>query len=287
MDRRRIGVTVVALVLLAALVVPGVLGRRVQGTATLAPPAPRPAAGQCLLDLSPSGRQPYPSARVGPCDGGQIGEIVGVHDISVDPLPCWADLTGYLGLPASVYRVDGWVVRLAAGTVVFGPDPGQRAAGQRWVGCAVRPPASTSQTLRYSGSVRNAFAGGRPPSPFALCAASAEDLLESGTISCAVPHGLETLGNRSTADEAVTQAVLDADCLALARILTVADDPTRGGQLEIRALAYGFGGADRPEQGLTHSRNSLATCVVTPADPGRRLGGTVLGLGGSAVPWVE
>ena len=85
MDRRTWGAVLVVVVIVAALTVPNVAGRRVEAAATRIPIADPPQVGDCLLE-DPTGTRSalaYSSieidaAMTGPCGEQNYGEVVSV-----------------------------------------------------------------------------------------------------------------------------------------------------------------------------------------------------------------
>jgi hypothetical protein len=295
-------------VLLAAVTVP-LATKTYPGSPVAAPQPGPPALGECLKFPST-----FPS-RFGGCSTDDWGEVSAVlpDAAAAAPLPggssaCSAPTNSYLGLDADG-RFPGlrgrWTPQAQISTGLVAPTSGQQAVGQTWLACVISPMVTPNSrqgpvTARFQGSLRNAFGGGTAPPTMASCAENPGVAPASGQgwpIVCSAPHNLEVLalgeptGSPSAADLAL-------DCSAIARTLLGGTDPTAGGltatavrlftdpqnsdtltlsdPVESSVISQKFGTVD----------DTPIACVLAPTDPGRRLGGPLLGLGSKAVPWV-
>jgi hypothetical protein len=279
MDRRWWGTAMVVLVLLVALVVPNLAGRRVDGAAIRVPIPGPPVVGQCLL-ADGSGQQSalnyaqvvVAAVPVGSCADATFGEVVSVtadhHDFPStvvnrmrrpEPLACQPIARRYVGWPTP----QGSATDGSAGVDPSpGPtgDPGD-ALGPWW-------PVSTgfvgllgpdiSQYLsgqgwiacvvypragEYAGTVRGGRAG-----PAAAAFGSCQDGAESAVqrrVSCRGPHDTEIFAIASTVD--ADSDVLTATCRELVMTATAMADPTAGGELAVDVMIRGsFGDSARP-----------------------------------------
>jgi hypothetical protein len=91
MDRRRWGFVLVIGVLLLALVVPNVSGRRIAGRSLAAPIAGPPQVGDCLTWPSPWGGPPISASRpvdAGDADGADADEPADGDRAAIPMVPC-------------------------------------------------------------------------------------------------------------------------------------------------------------------------------------------------------
>ncbi len=284
---------------------------RVAGSAAAAQVPGPPQPGDCLLEKPPAGNgwgyegKVYPALRMGPCQGPRWGEVISVvaggltattsvnttdvygSDVVENPVQtrCAQAQTAYLS--AGRPQVGKWYWKMG-GSAAVGPTARQRSAGQSWIACVITPD-SGSAAAQYLGSVRHVVVDGRLPGVFATCTATVQDVeseligkVPAALVSCDHPHRVEILGRISFLP-AITDEGLDQSCAELARWLTRMPDPTVGGLLAARGIAFhpdvttglpvpGVGG------------NGAATCIVEPVGD-RQLRGTLVGLGAGPVPW--
>ncbi|MET0863647.1 MAG: septum formation family protein [Nakamurella sp.] len=295
MDRRWWGAAVVALVLLSALILPGIAGARLTGSAQRAPIAGAPAVGDCLQN-DPTGRRAAfdsPGTRVfsgavGPCAERNFGEVVSVQDVDtfrgsstersavIDPAACQFPAADYLGWSEPDTPVDaaGWMPSALQNLVLFGPDSSQFRVGQRWLACVLLP-----RTAPYSGSMRDTRPG---PAIDALgsCRATANDTAD-GYVPCGDPHISEVFGVGAVGPADVPE-LLQA-CRGIITLEAGLADPTAGGSLSIWVEAGGSFG-DPAQRG--HVRKSAGKCTVA-ATGGRQLGASLLGVGDGPLPWAS
>lgn len=167
MGRRALGLVVLGVVLVVGLILPGVLGRSVPGTAVRPPLPGPPAVGDCVLDdprSSPTAEDYAPApvllVRTAPCDSTRYGEVVYVtldgdafpvttsDRISTPtPLACVPEIRAYLDAPG---RSDTEVLGVAG---LIGPSIWQRIDRQGWLACVVYGPRGPyARTVRGAGS---------------------------------------------------------------------------------------------------------------------------------------
>lgn len=293
MDRRRWGTLVVVLALLAALVVPAVVGRRVAGTASRVPVGDPPQIGDCLLaGLDESGSAlnfagvMVAAAPVGLCGDANYGEVVSVtpdwHSFpstvinrmgNPEPLACQRSARGYMG----------WDVQVdpAAALPGAGPDSGSVVIGDQGVPGRTlgywRPVTTEavgligpnlSQYLSgqtwiacvvfprfapYSGPVRGGSVG-NAAAAYGSCAGVAPQ-----EDSCVQPHVTEIFGVAPGGE--TDQAVLAASCRDLVVKASGMTDPTAGGALRISVLVGGTFGDSVPSE-------EPETASDAPVEPG-------------------
>jgi len=295
MDRRWWGAAVVALVLLSALVVPGLAGVRVTGSPQRLPVAGPPMVGGCLPTDPAASRGAFdaPGTRVfsgpvGPCDDRNFGEVVSTQDVdtfrgshpdrsALDPADCQRAAVDYLGWaepPDASGPASGWNSAALQNLVLFGPDATQYFGGQRWLACVLLP-----HTAPYPGSVR-----GTRPSPavdsLGTCRATANDTGDPA-VPCGEPHVSEVFGVGTVGPSEVPE-LLQA-CRELISREAGLTDPTAGGSLSIWVEAGGSFG-DPVQRG--RSGKSSGRCTVS-ATGGRQLTASLLGVRDGALPWAS
>ena len=298
MDRRWRGLLIglVAVVVLAVGVV--VAAPPLTGTPVTQPPPGPPAIGSCSTEqiypghtFGAGGTVQYTSLADAPCSGSWRAEVMAVSD-SAEPLPTCRPKTnacietafgpvslldpnqkhcndiarGYVGLPASGQLVRGWSVTAAVLGTLAGPNPRQRAAGQKWAACTIQDSANTSQPIApFTRSVRNAFDAYPVPADFAAC--GAPDPLP---ISCALPHAVEILGTTNTA---MLPTYLLPSCAALLTDRTKLANPAAVGiQAEVVP-------SDPSEESVDRS------CIAVVTTANRLLVGSLINVGAHPLPW--
>lgn len=306
MDRRAWGAVLVVVVIITALTVPNLAGRRVGGTAARIPVADPPQVGDCLLD-DPTGTKSVLdytsvdiySATTGTCGETNYGEVVSVtmdarsFPVSVanrlshpEPMACNPLVRGYFGWPdGDVGRGDGSTVDawrpVATETVgLIGPNLWQYLGRQNWLACVVYPRYGP-----YAGSIGRSFADRTAADAFALCLSDTETASRQ-SISCTVPHHTEILGWATVADSASDSPRLDDSCRQLAARITALPDPTSSGRLRIDATALrddGQGGWSTDQTAAAPRQQIACTLSAVGAD---RLAGTLTGIAGGALPWA-
>lgn len=295
----------VAAVLLAAIVAPNLLERRVAGQSTAKEIAQPPAAGDCvtgmadpwrLLDepaFSDVGLVDYPTAVTGSCDGLVVGEVVsvalsatppvliGVTEYLTEMSPCPIDAIGYTGSIAPVVQRPGgqpaivWSPRLNFQYTTVGPDRVQRAAGQHWSACVI----GAVDGLAYRGRLRDVLRVGAPPPEFGTCLSSPGPV-DRTQVPCGRPHQVEILGSTEPGPLPIARADLQQACQVFAGRAMRTADPTRDGAVGLRAV-----GATDP---------LVATTGDTPPDPfilciaeaqgGALFDGTLVGVADGPLP---
>lgn len=308
MHRRWGGVLILLAVGIVALVLPGLLGRQVSGSAVAVPvPAP-PRVGDCLV--APPDHSPASSAVIAPCAAERFGEVVtvteeprpaaatsrreGNEDAAVsadrDRQACSDAVLRYLGLAVGAdhegFVQSYWQPLAPLDMSIDQPSARQLAAGQHWRACDFYVHDHTGKSASYLGSARDGYGVGSPPDALAYCL-STGDLMTGQSVPCSEPHGAEAFGGTSTARPGLTAASLASSCAALAARLTRMPDPTAGGVLQVQATAvHSPTGTTQPGLAGPGGLTGFAACVLS-APSGRQLGGSVLALGSRPVPWAS
>lgn len=306
MTRRWWGAIIVAVVLVAAVVVPNVPGRRIAGDPVAGVVAGPPSTGDCvawMADPWPRFDRPapqiddvldYPTATTVACPGPDGGPIV-AEVVSVDPTAppparisatnylsqlaqCPIDAIGYTGSIAPVVDVGGGVSVVWAAQARFrytrvGPDRAQRAGGQHWSACLV----GADDGSPYDGRLRDVLTAGTLPPPFGSCL-TAPDPATAEPVACDHPHPAELLGTARIGPRPVTGEQLQQACVTFAGRSLRTADPTRRGAIGIR-VATPDGTA--PSTGPIVD-SSVSCLAVAPA--GTSFGRSLIGLADGPVP---
>ncbi len=309
MDRRTWGAVLVVVVIIAALTVPNLAGRRVEGIATRIPVADPPRVGDCLLD-DPTGNRSvlaYTSVQIhaattGACGGANYGEIVSVamdarsFPVTVvnrlshpEPMACDPLVRAYLGWPEDDVgpgdgsTADAWRPVATGSVGLIGPNLWQYLSRQYWLACVIYPRHGA-----YPGSIGRSFASRTAANAFALCLSDSDSGSESlQSMSCTVPHRTEILGWATLTDSQTQSATLNDTCRQLAAMVTALPDPTAGGRLSAGAVALqddGQGGWSTGPAGTSAPARQVA-CALTAGGPDR-LNATLIGIADGALPWA-
>lgn len=233
--RRRVGYGLLVLALIAALCLPGLLGRRSSGAATPAPPATPPVAGQCRAPVEKDVElDRLTGTALVDCSERHSAEIVAVRVFPTgapppDSASAVAVLAAVATCGAAVEQFVGAATTWQPGTPVppappetttqiTVPSRHQWASGQRWYACQVRP-APDALPIGYTGSVRQA-ATGDVPVAYGRCAS----VIGGAAVPCAEPHNAQKISLPVVSRDGI-------DCREVARRLTGSRDPSYGGQL--------------------------------------------------------
>lgn len=306
MTRRWWGAIIVAVVLAAAVVLPNVPGRRVAGEPLAGVVTGPPSAGDCVTwvaDPWPRFDRPapqtddvmaYPTATTGTCPSPDTGPIVG-EVVSVDPTTqpparisatdylsrlgqCPIDAIAYTGSIAPVVDVGTGVSVVWAAQPQFrytriGPNPAQRAQGQRWSACLVGAPDGSP----YDGRLQDVLTAGRLPSVFGRCLTSPDPAIAED-VACDRPHPVEVLGTARLGPRPVSDPDLQRACVVFAGRSLRTPDPTRGGAMAVTAVATG-GAA--PAAGPV--ADAFVTCLAV-ARPGTTFIRSLIGVADGPLP---
>jgi len=310
MDRRAWGAVLVVVVIIAALTVPNLAGRRVEGTASRVPVADPPRVGDCLLDDPTRTRSvlDYTSveiyaAQTGPCGQENYGEVVSVtmdarsFPVTVanrlshpEPMACNPLVRAYFGWPdGDIGRSDGgtadaWRPVATASIGLIGPNLWQYLGRQDWLACVVYP-----RDAPYAGLIGRSFEDRTAADAYALCLSDPQFDTESESpqsVSCSVPHRTEVLGWATVTDSASAAAALTDTCGQFAARITALPDPTAGGRLNVAAIALHDDGQGRwsaDPAGVGAAGQIACTLSAVGAD---RLAATLTGIADGALPWA-
>lgn len=314
MERRRAGLLIVVLVLLAAVVMPRFVGRQVIGFPTAAAVPGAPAIGDCLLEapspshgvVSSEGQAIYQDLRTSPCSGGRFGEIAAVlpHGLSVratrvaDDYGVFSfdDPNRHLCLTAMVDYLDRssgtsiWRPSITFESAPLRPTELQQRFGQDWVACAIFVTGRTGTVLHYTGTVRDNVGSGLAPDATPDCLSSKNYFVQH-PVDCTQPHPLEAFGLILTHDgaptgrggRATTELSIASACSTVVAAATGMPDPTGGGQLQVTAAAVHRASDGTFAPGLsTQDELGTATCVAIATSG--QLTGSLRGLGDGPVP---
>ena len=272
MDKRFLGVVLIALMAIGVVVVPGVLGRHLQGTPAPAVHVNAPLkVGECLapLDAPTELNTIVDVVPTVPCTEAHSAEVVLVGYI--DPVaypdrPTVAD-ADFINGPLSqecdqrAAKFLGWGaknplprIQVSFFTRLSIPGTLEWSLGQRWYACELMP-GVLDYPISYTGSAQDASLR-TPPSAFANCS----DGPGQTPISCDQPHHAEQLTRTYTSSSGTS-----GNCPDLAGRIIDTPDPTFGGQLAV--LARVQGGASECWVTTTSSRNLTATLINHGSGP--------------------
>lgn len=315
MGRRRTGLFLVLLVLVAAAAVPNFAGKELPGLAEIGPIPGPPAIGDCLLE--PTNDQGwrilnehpvYTKLKLGPCTGTRFGEVTAVirtglgvgvvrstgsgGDVAfADPnqLVCTKAVAAYVGSASSSGSnvANQWTLAFGFGFGAASPSELQVRFGQQWLACLTFATSESmtngdNRTVGYSGSVRNSFVTGAMPSVLGSCLATAEAIRP---MVCTQLHSAELFGSISTNPAGTTAALLSANCRALVGKYTRMPDPTDAGRLTVQVIAtHVIREKVFQTLGPPGDETGFATCVVSTTNAAQHLTGPLLGLATQVVP---
>ena len=307
-NQRRLGATIVALVLLGAAV-PNLSTHRVTGRPVAMLVAGPPSSGTCVITMADPWQaiaQPgqadhdvidYPTAVYGSCNRPIAGEVVSV-DVAASPsariaatdylneaTSCALDAIGYTGAIAPVVDQSAggpgivWEPAVAFQTTLVGPNSLQRDAGKHWSACIV----GSGNAQPYLGRLHNALTTGVLPPQFGSCWPSV-DLRGPEQSACDAPHAVELLGSTSLGGKPVSVTEIRRTCTIYASRALRNTDPTRHGAIRLEILDSDHSPAIvRPPNGPLH--DTYVACIAT-APNGRQFNGTLIGLGKRPLPLV-
>lgn len=311
--RRRAGVVVVALGLLAAVVVPLAAGRTIPGTPQAVPVPGPPVAGNCVgqqfnisgfMVVPQPGKYSYPEMTAGECNRSHYGEVVamiarpttptvqidlgGGFSVSDDNMDfCFKAAGGFLGLRTSTDEqllFGYWSLTAFPPVVPMKPTARQRAAGQHWLACVSylsKPVAVVdSPAVPYVGTLRAARTTGVGRDYLGSCPTVGWNRPDS--TDCRQPHHGEIFGTGSASKDVARTSVM-ASCAKLVGYITERPDLVGNGQLIINMEAEDSSGKVRT--GPTIPMDSSLQCgVLTTGD--RLLKGSLLAIGTNPIPWA-
>lgn len=314
-DRRRVGLLVVVLGLLAAVVVPNAIGRTIPGVALPVPVPGPPSAGDCvgqkfnpawyMIVAGPS-RYRYPELALGDCGQAHYGEVVSViarptkAKVVVDPgggisvddnniEACNETTANFLGLVdsagKSAFLFDYWSYTIHPAVVPLTSTVRQRAAGQQWLACTVylvnQPDVDGGSLIRYQGTLRDAESTGVGRDYLGYCPTEA-DWNQATSFSCPKPHHGEIFGSGGLSHD-VARATLTSSCRKLVEQVTKNPDLVRDGRLIVEVQVTDMNG--NTYKGATIPKRSNLQCGVVTTG-GRMLQGSLIAIGTEPIPWA-
>lgn len=298
---RRVGMLLLAVVMVLLIWAAAVHGRGLPGEPTAAPVPAAPRVGDCIqvnphdraAELYPAAA-PLPVLRSGDCSGLRYGEIVslldGVPDGADVPVgatrQCVESAFSYLGIPGPPPAPELPVgPAVSVWYTLAGPDDRQRAAGQSWVACVVFLPPSddASAPVTIDHSLRGAWHQADDRRLFAQCL----DQVGAGSANCRWPHRVEVISRRLGDPAASPEAVHEACTRDVVEALGSPAALNRG-ELSVLALPAlpdptGDGLSTGPGA-VTADAAYVTNCMVSPTDTSRLLVASVRGLQDAPAP---
>lgn len=282
------------LALVAAIALPVLAGKPVDGAPVAAVIDPPPAVGSCVggitsADPGAAGRATpsLPVATVVKCSGEVTGEIISVTAQRSAPVAstlgeydqanpsCRSQVEKYLGTTATtVIAGVQWNLNIDVDVTTVGPDAHDRAAGRTWSACVL----SAADQIYPATPLHLSWQSGTLPDAFGLC--WAENLVQHGVpTNCTSPHRTQQIGYgfvtqaSDTGTGIVSSASPDdvaAGCRTLAATVLKVADPTRGGALTVKVVDDTSGAP-------------FVQCAVAVVGTAR-LTGSLIGIGNRPLP---
>lgn len=279
LDRRRAGLVLIVVTLLAMVVVNRILARDVEGTAVAPPPIPPPAVGSCV------DRTDEPVAAVDPivdCSVSHAGEIVQSWPARK---PLAATCSGGVAFGWH-YGSGSWaqpMTSISTTEISFGGPVG-------WAACVQIPVERNDPNvaLQHTGSLTAPTPG--VSAAIGLCFDATGKQLDSAAVydsqvDCTTPHTVQRLGEflPQPQDQLPTE-----QCAAFAqRTVKSAQALSGSGALQTRTSIDSTMGTVMvrdPGDGTQHPADPGLACDVIAAS-GRQLVGSVVGLGNKPLPY--
>ena len=317
MDRRGIGLLVVVLALIAAVIVPRVIGPGITGAAQAVPVPGPPKVGDCvtasfdptpMVTSSTDSMISYPDLTLGPCSGSRYGEVAAliVHPAGViyptdddgnrsidDPNEygtCFPAAQRYVGLPTAGLAPTTvnkfWWLTARSEDLLSQPSPRQRAAGQEWLACIVYLRSIDADggmhAVAARGSLKGAISTGTGRDYLGVCPAT-DDWMENTGGDCLAPHVGELFAAGAVTDAPVARVELESTCTSVIAKATGMADVTAGGRLAARMLVTDMAG--HPLLDRTIPAGSPIMCGLL-AVGGKALRGSLLSIGNGGIPWA-
>ena len=319
MTHRALGSVLIGCVLATLVVVAAVQPHRVAGTAVATPVSGPPTVGDCVLDPLPDAAvdcavvnapmraadPAYPQLRrVEPCAGNRYGEVLAVIDrparLAVrgndaegryldDPNwdSCSQTMLRYLGVPADLMS-GVWRGGVMTTVALFAPTSRQQAAGQHWASCVVTPRAvdpvsPTASPAPYRGTLRDAYRSGNERNRLGYCSPSTDAGAGLELLPCTAPHRLELFAYGDSGGRTASRHQFQTSCGQLVRSVTGVDIAGAGSQLAPTINI--IDSQDHLVTGDTVRPHSSLVCAVASTG-GRQLGGSLLALGRTPIPWA-
>ena len=295
MDRRVAGLVVLVATLISMLVLGGITGREVAGSAVLTPAPAAPQAGDCVRQ---SDVEWIPISCTSPHTAEVVQGWTALSTPGIDVYDkCITAARQYLPPPPE----DGtpsatWSAPPVMSTTMLVSGPGRdQVSHWSWQACVIRPIISDENHAGYRGRLRDVTSTGNLPVELRRCFVRPGTLGVVG-ISCAQGHLGEILAARQLRvftssdqlDDTSTNPEVNAQCRGIARRATATSDPTYGGRLAVvvnlHATGMGFvvSIASRGEVSQSYVLYE-ASCSVESVS-GHELYASVVGLGARPLP---
>ena len=314
--QRLIGLGVMVAVLRATIIVGAARGRSIAGEALAQPVGPAPTVGDCLTEnLYKSGvdlsvwTPDLPSLQIEPCTGPRFGEVVlVVADFTaamatIEPAnnpyrSCHTQSDTYMQIPQRLVLDDGVTVpSTPSGTefspaadvlvALVGPNPRQRAAGQKWAACVIFLPRSVIPEVptTIDHSLRGAWLRDDDKGLFSLCLAGPTSQVAT---NCHWPHRFEMVGmgwgNPSASQVSIDTACRESAVQALGSSAALTGGTVTPVVVPVRPNPNNDGGLVSGPAAVTAESPYLNICLVTTTDSTQRLIAPLRGLGEAPVP---
>ncbi|WP_154674338.1 hypothetical protein [Nakamurella lactea] len=313
-DRRAVGVLLIVLGLLAAVIVPNVIGRGIPGSAQPVAVPAAPSIGDCVGQpfdvqwnwVTDSAAYHYPDLSLGGCELAHYGEVVSVithptpvkmtdsseGGLTVDDQnyqSCNDGAGPFIGLPDAAGRPPStlfgyWWLTIFVGFAPLAPTAQQRAAGAQWLACTVYltdRDTDGESLVRYRGTLHDAVSTGVGRDYLGYCPAEA-DWTQATSASCTNAHHGEVFGYAMVTED-VARATLVSSCAKLAEQVTKNPDLFGDGRLVVSVQAIDNNG--QTIKGATIPQDSTPQCGVLAAG-GRELTGSLIAIGSDPIPWA-
>ncbi len=301
-ERRRLGVVLLAVAVLVVLVSVGVQPRRVAGSPrAVSAPGP-PSVGDCVPDpvnlaTWPTNPFVYPQLNFEACEGLRFGEVVAVlanpteasattgssHSGPVGDPNSETCLEKGDGFDGGVAQFQYWSPRIFAFSAPIAPSPLQQAMGQHWLACAMFIPADGQPEVRhYDGSLRNAFFTGNQRDVLGFCG-DGRDWTTGYVTVCSLPHQFQVLASGVVGGDDVPRDELQRTCVQVAQRLTGLPDVTAEGALAVNVQSIENTGASFAS--ADGQVEATLGCGISTVG-GRRLAGSLVALGALPIPWA-
>ena len=313
--RRRVGLLVLVLALLATVVVPVAAGRTTAGVAVAVPVPDPPVVGQCIGQTFPADWDAvgehakayrYPELVVGDCQHTHYGEVVTVIAHPVAPTVETATDSSFVrddNMNTCGLAVDGFLKGTGPSTgaepptdsywrpvafpsvVALRPTNRQRAAGQQWLACGVfltdRGQTGNGTVVQYRDTLRRAWFTGVGRDYLGYCPDEA-DWNQATSVGCRVPHHGEIFALGVTSDDTPRATLLSTCATTVRRVTRNAGLPGHGA-LVVQVQALDQNGAS--VKGSVIPNGASLQCGVL-ATGNRLLKGSLIAIGTQPLPWA-
>ncbi len=303
MDRRFVGIGLLVVALLAAAILPGLLGRRLTGTAAVEHGVP--VVGGCVW--APNGVMPtamdssrgtirVAAGRAEDCTVPGAARVLGVTYGTYVPNGSWIATDSALtpwcdAKESSTEKLSGassYIWKGPSGFIAFQPIVGLQGAlvlaspgSGRWLACVAADTAG--QPLALDLNLNRPDSWGQltgcldPASLRVVVNHDQNTVTDAASLvtPCSVPHVAQVLGEEGQRGGSLTQTDHRTACAAYAKASTGMTDPTAGGQLVVRTV-------NTADQGTWSG-----SCLLVVADTTKTLTGSLYGIGNAPLPWTN